>query len=88
MIGNICLKRFHAVVTRAIVTSTQPPDFPKRHQGIEKLLQLRMCLHRHVPESNSNCQLGHFHLYAFLLLSMLSFFSVPLTSEHSELLSI
>ena len=48
MIGNSCLKPFHAVVMRALVASTQPPGSPTRHQGIENLEQFRMCLHRHV----------------------------------------
>ena len=46
MIGNSCLKPFHVAVMRALVASLQPPDsLQSRHQGIEKLAQLRMCLH-------------------------------------------
>ena len=48
MIGNSCLKLFHAVVMCALVASIQPPDSPTCHQGIVKLAQLRICLHRHV----------------------------------------
>ena len=44
MIGNSCLKPFHAAVMRALVAYQNSPT---RHQGIEKLAQLRMCLHRH-----------------------------------------
>ena len=40
MIGNSCLKLFHAVVMCELDASTQPPDSPTRHQGIEKLEQL------------------------------------------------
>ena len=44
MIGNSYLRPFHAAVLRALIASTQPPESPTRHQGIEKSAQLRMCL--------------------------------------------
>ena len=54
MIGNSCLKPFHA---------SYMYNHKSLHRSIEKLAQLRICLHRHVLVWNSNCQVRHFHLY-------------------------
>ena len=61
IIGNSCLKPFHAAAIHALVASTQPPILQSRQQGIEKLTQLQMCLHQHILGLNSNCHLGNFH---------------------------
>ena len=82
MIGNSCLKLFHAVVMRALVASTQTPDSPLRSPRSWKVGTASNV-------SSSTCTYVKFKLSVralspsqFLHLNMFSFFSVALTPEH------